>query len=126
MTEANQVDKLLPIKQAALTQVHRLLQAAAVTFQVGLFLFVGPLALFCLVSLFWTDYFLIPTCYLCWYLWDIPSSTNGGRSGPWVDWVRSWRVWKLNAAYYPVTLVKTGQLPSTRHTLLWRHDCICL
>ena len=57
--------------------------------QVGIFLFVGPFALFYLVSLFWTDYYLIPTCYLCWYLWDIPSSTNGGRSGPWVNWVRS-------------------------------------
>ena len=35
MTEANQLDKLLPIKQAVVTQMNRLLQAAAVTFQVG-------------------------------------------------------------------------------------------
>jgi len=85
MTEATQ---LQPARQAAAMHMNRLLQAVAVTFQVGLFLFGGPLALFLLVSLFWTDYYLIPTCYLCWYLWDIPSSTNGGRSGPWVHWVR--------------------------------------
>ena len=99
---ANQADKLLP---TAAFHLERLLQAAAVTLQVcllvrefevafkfllqvGLFLFVGPLSLFYLVSLCFTDYYLIPTCYLCWYLWDIPSSTNGGRSGPLVNWVR--------------------------------------
>ena len=114
-------------------------------FQLGLFLFVGPLALFCLVALFCSDYYLIATCYLCWYLWDIPSSTNGGRSGPWVDWMRSvfsafwlsrypfcseyyfciwtrsWRLWKLNAAYYPVTLVKTADLDPKKNHLVCCH-----
>ena len=41
MTEANQLDKLLPIKQAVVTQMNRLLQAAAVTFQVGFPYFVA-------------------------------------------------------------------------------------
>jgi len=124
MTEVaqhNEATELQPVRHAAAMQMRRLLQAAAVTFQVGLFLFIGPLALFFLVSLFWTDYYLIPTCYLCWYLWDIPSATNGGRSGPWVHWVRSWRVWKLNAAYYPVTLVKTADLDPKKNHLVCCH-----
>jgi len=40
MTEATQ---LQPVRQAAALHINSLLQAAAVTFQVGLFLFGGPL-----------------------------------------------------------------------------------
>ena len=34
---------------------------------------------------------------------------------------RSWRVWKLNAAYYPVTLVKTAELDPKKNHLVSCH-----
>ena len=40
---------------------------------------------------------------------------------------RSWRVWKLNAAYYPETLVKTADLdPKTNHLVCCHpHGILC-
>ena len=35
--------------------------------------------------------------------------------------LRSWRVWKLNAAYYPVTLVKTADLDPKKNHLVSCH-----
>ena len=56
--------------------------------QVGLFLFIGPFSLAFFVYLCYTDYYLVSLCYLCWYFWDIPTATNGGRSGSLVSWMR--------------------------------------
>merc|ERR1719430_2769588 len=72
MTEGTSLDKLQQVGHAAEMQMNRLLQAAAVTFQVGVFLFVGPFALFYLVSLFWTDFYLIPTCCCNFPGWCLP------------------------------------------------------
>ena len=116
MTEASQLTKPRPTQQTAAGSplyTNKLLQALAVTFQVslftylrwkstyhstylwililiqvGLFLFIGPLSLAFFVYLCYTDYYLVSLCYLCWYFWDMPTSTNGGRSGSLVSWMR--------------------------------------
>ena len=116
MTEASQLTKPRPTQQTAAGSplyTNKLLQALAVTFQVsfftylrwkgtyhstylwililfqvGLFLFVGPLSLAFFVYLCYTDYYLVSLCYLCWYFWDFPTPTNGGRSGHLVSWMR--------------------------------------
>jgi len=124
MTEASQLTKPRPTQQTAAGSplyANKLLQALAVTFQVGLFLFVGPLSLAFFVYLCYTDYYLVSLCYLCWYFWDFPTPTNGGRSGHLVSWMRSWTIWKYNAAYYPVSVVKTAELDPKKNHLIACH-----
>jgi len=124
MTDASQLTKPRPTQQTAAGSplyANQFLQALAVTFQVGLFLFIGPLSLAFFVYLCYTDYYLVSLCYLCWYFWDIPTATNGGRSGPLVSWMRSWTIWKYNAAYYPVSLVKTAELDPKKNHLICCH-----
>ena len=84
--------------------------------QVGLFLFIGPLSLAFFVYLCYTDYYLVSLCYLCWYFWDIPSSTNGGRSGPLVNWMRWTTMYLCSIKFLP----KAHHIYAIKVALSWK------
>jgi len=93
--------------------------AAVLTCQLSIFLLAGPLLLAWVLVLAssWAPFL----AYLAWWLWDLPTANSGGRRGPWVEWCRGWRVWRWAAGYFPITLVKTAELPPHRSYLIACH-----
>ncbi|MBW0493090.1 hypothetical protein O181_032805 [Austropuccinia psidii MF-1] len=59
---------------------------------------------------------LIP--YLIWIFFFDPAPEKGGRK---IQSVRTWKVWNLFASYFPVSLVKTVDLPSNRKYVFGYH-----
>jgi len=97
----------------------RVLGAAAVTLQLAIFLAAGPLLLAWVLVL--APSWAPCLAYLAWWLWDLPAANTGGRRGRWVEWCRGWRVWRWGAGYFPITLVKTAELPPHRSYLVACH-----
>ena len=55
------------------------------------------------------------------YQWKKIPCINSTFASIYICSLRSWRVWKLNAAYYPVTQVKTSDLDPKKNRLVCCH-----
>ncbi|XP_037368938.1 acyl-CoA wax alcohol acyltransferase 1 [Talpa occidentalis] len=81
------------------------------------------LAIFCiLVPLFlyllFTSFWLLPVLYFVWLFLDWKTPDQGGRRSA---WVRNWCVWTHIRDYFPITIVKTKDLPPEHNYLMGIH-----
>ncbi|KAL8284227.1 hypothetical protein RQP46_004976 [Phenoliferia psychrophenolica] len=74
----------------------------------------GFFFLVCSIPLFWP--IIIP--YLFWMIFIDQAPVRGGRKS---EWVRKSRYWKWFAGYYPVSLIKTAELPPDRKYVFGYH-----
>ena len=107
--------------------LQRILQSAAVTFQLCSFLVLSPGALWLLVFCLWTPYYWVSLLYGTWWLWDRSTSCRGGRSWSLAERCRDWQYWHYLSSYFPVSLVKTADLdPTTNHIFcVHPHGLLC-
>lgn len=93
--------------------LERCLQTLAVLFHVFTFFhgvsLIGFSLFFCFL---FSPFFLLPLIYLAWYIYDYGIQERGGRR---FDIIRRWTLWKYVAAYFPMELVKTVDLDSSKN-----------
>ncbi|KAA0717267.1 Diacylglycerol O-acyltransferase 2 [Triplophysa tibetana] len=82
------------------------------------FLFLGTFCLILMVYLMFTSLWLIPTLCCTWQIYDWHTPEKGGRR---TKFVRSWEVWRHFRDYFPVKLVKTAELNSSKNYILGCH-----
>ncbi|KAG0416724.1 hypothetical protein HPB47_006170 [Ixodes persulcatus] len=99
--------------------LKRRMQTLAVLFCAFLFFLnvVWGAALFAYL-LFFTPFYFVPLLYTIWLVYDFKTPKRGGRPN---GWVRRWLVWKYARDYYPVSLVKTGELDPNRNYIFGYH-----
>ncbi|XP_029828946.3 2-acylglycerol O-acyltransferase 1 [Ixodes scapularis] len=99
--------------------LKRRMQTLAVLFCAFLFFLnvVWGAALFAYL-LFFTPFYYVPLLYTIWMVYDFKTPKRGGRPN---GWVRRWLVWKYARDYYPVSLVKTGELDPNRNYIFGYH-----
>jgi len=100
----------------------RRLQTFAVLFWISMYLFSGiTFTAFLAYVLFYTRFWPLSVAYLSFVVWDRDTCNTGGRNGFLVRWVRGWRLWKHFADFFPVTIVKTAELPPEKSYLFGSH-----
>ncbi|KAM9440423.1 diacylglycerol O-acyltransferase 2-like [Clarias gariepinus] len=82
------------------------------------FLFMGLSGLILMVYLMFTSLWLIPILYFTWLILDWDTPQKGGRRS---EFVRRWCVWKHFKDYFPVKLVKTGELNPSKNYIMGCH-----
>ncbi|KAI2561925.1 DGAT2 isoform 2, partial [Pan troglodytes] len=68
--------------------------------------------------IFCTDCWLIAVLYFTWLVFDWNTPKKGGRRS---QWVRNWAVWRYFRDYFPIQLVKTHNLLTTRNYIFGYH-----
>ncbi|XP_066578415.1 2-acylglycerol O-acyltransferase 1 [Amia ocellicauda] len=98
--------------------LERRLQTAAVLQWVFCFIALAQCCLAAFVLLCLSDLWPLAALYAGWLLldWDTPS-TGGRRS----QWVQGWRTWRYFKDYFPISLVKTAELPPQHNYLFGFH-----
>ncbi|XP_029064017.1 diacylglycerol O-acyltransferase 2 isoform X2 [Monodon monoceros] len=71
-----------------------------------------------LMYTFCTDCWLIAVLYFTWLVFDWNTPKKGGRRS---QWVRNWAVWRYFRDYFPIQLVKTHNLLTTRNYIFGYH-----
>ncbi|NWR39243.1 DGAT2 acyltransferase, partial [Tachuris rubrigastra] len=116
---------LLAVPWPSQRDIRAALQLLAVLQWVLSFLMLGTVSLVVLIYLLFTSFWLIPTLYLAWIIFDWHTPERGGRRLP---GLRRWTVWKHFRDYFPVKLVKTHDL-SPRHNYIvgsHPHGILCV
>ena len=101
--------------------LRRLLLTLLITLQVFLPFLSFPVAFLLLRSLYSPNPVITPLAilYLLWvYLLDRHTPERGGRR---CVWFRRLRLWRYLRDYFPVSLVKTAELPADRHYIFCVH-----
>ncbi|KAG8522047.1 Acyl-CoA wax alcohol acyltransferase 1, partial [Galemys pyrenaicus] len=70
------------------------------------------------ISLLFTSFWLLPVLYFVWLFLDWKTPDQGGRRSA---WVRNWCVWTHIRDYFPITIVKTKDLPPENNYLMGIH-----
>uniref|UniRef100_A0A8C0FIG1 Acyltransferase n=1 Tax=Bubo bubo TaxID=30461 RepID=A0A8C0FIG1_BUBBB len=65
-----------------------------------------------------TDCWVIAALYLAWLVFDWNTPKKGGRRS---QWVRNWTIWRYFRDYFPIRLVKTHNLLTTRNYIFGYH-----
>uniref|UniRef100_A0A287BNP9 Acyltransferase n=1 Tax=Sus scrofa TaxID=9823 RepID=A0A287BNP9_PIG len=94
------------------SKVEKQLQVISVLQWVLSFLVLGVACSVILVYLICTDCWLITALYFTWLAFDWNTPKKGGRRS---QWVRNWAVWRYFRDYFPIQLVKTHNLLTTRN-----------
>ncbi|XP_021962460.1 2-acylglycerol O-acyltransferase 1 isoform X2 [Folsomia candida] len=115
--------KMLGVEFAPLSiPMARRLQTFAVASWILTFFIMGPGSLFLLMYLLLhpghTLVRALPLVYAVWFLLDRHTPNEGGRR---CDWVRHWRLWTWYCDYFPIKLVKTGDLPPHKNYIFCSH-----
>ncbi|KAJ3588978.1 hypothetical protein NHX12_009829 [Muraenolepis orangiensis] len=82
------------------------------------FLLLGVTCLTLVVSLMFTSLWPLSALYFVWLVKDWHTPERGGRRS---EFVRNWRVWGHLRDYFPVKLVKTGELSPKKNYILGIH-----
>ncbi|XP_053911841.1 2-acylglycerol O-acyltransferase 3-like [Cuculus canorus] len=82
------------------------------------FLCLGPASILLLLLLLRTRFWLLPSIYGAWWLWDWGGAERGPRH--W-DWVRNWRIWDHFCDYFPIRVIRSAPLPPGRSYLFAAH-----
>ncbi|KAJ6664789.1 hypothetical protein lerEdw1_005761 [Lerista edwardsae] len=82
------------------------------------FLAMGSVCTITLMYILCTDCWMIAAAYLAWLVFDWNTPQKGGRRS---SWVRSWAVWRYYRDYFPVRLVKTHNLLTSRNYIFGYH-----
>ncbi|XP_029837364.3 2-acylglycerol O-acyltransferase 2 isoform X1 [Ixodes scapularis] len=112
--------KVLGVEFAPLNiPLKRRMQTLAVVIGAGLFFFgvFWGTGLF-VYLLFFTSFYYLPLLYVVWMVYDSKTPKRGGRP---IGWVRRWPIWCYARDYYPVSLVKTGELDPSRNYIFGYH-----
>lgn len=114
------VSRLLGLKMAPISiPWHRRLETFAVLLWMSMFLFLGFAATFALIyAFFYTKYWWVSLCYLCWYIPDRTICNRGGRR---VNWMRHWSLWKHFRNFFPVHVIKTTELEPDHNYIMCYH-----
>ncbi len=91
---------------------RRLQTLAVVYFLIAFAHFFGLILLIALIYLLFTKYFWIPLAYALWFYLDFNTPERGGREA---RWIRTLKIWKYFADYFPVHLIKTCDLDPSRN-----------
>eukprot|EP00070_Physeter_catodon_P024450 XP_023987530.1 diacylglycerol O-acyltransferase 2 isoform X1 [Physeter catodon] len=100
------------------SKVEKQLQVISVLQWVLSFLVMGVACSVILMYTFCTDCWLIAVLYFTWLVFDWNTPKKGGRRS---QWVRNWAVWRYFRDYFPIQLVKTHNLLTTRNYILGYH-----
>jgi hypothetical protein len=65
-----------------------------------------------------TQYYLLPSLYLAWLIYDKDTPEQGGRLMP---WSRRLPIWKWFAEYFPLKLIKTAELDTSKNYIIGYH-----
>uniref|UniRef100_A0A1B6EFZ4 Acyltransferase n=1 Tax=Clastoptera arizonana TaxID=38151 RepID=A0A1B6EFZ4_9HEMI len=105
--------------------LERRLQTLAAACWFGTLAFLPFIGLFTLIYfILFTRYWMFGLLYATWICYDRKISENGGRR---FQWIRNWRWWHYFRYYFPLTLLKTADLPPGRNYLLctFPHGILC-
>ncbi|KAM8815864.1 diacylglycerol O-acyltransferase 2 isoform 1-T1 [Rhynchonycteris naso] len=100
------------------SKVEKQLQVISVLQWVLSFLVLGVACTVILMYTFCTDCWLIAVLYFTWLVFDWNTPKKGGRRS---KWVRNWAVWRYFRDYFPIQLVKTHNLLTTRNYIFGYH-----
>ncbi|XP_050343472.1 2-acylglycerol O-acyltransferase 2-A-like [Nymphalis io] len=102
----------------------RRLQTLAATAWICLVLFGEASCIFLYVQLLYSSYWWLALLYGVWLLNDLDVCNRGGRI---VDWVRNWSLWRYYRDYFPINLVKTAELDTSKNYLFacFPHGVVC-
>ncbi|KAK2493617.1 hypothetical protein MC885_004889, partial [Smutsia gigantea] len=100
------------------SKVEKQLQVISVLQWVLSFLVLGVACSVILMYTFCTDCWLIAVLYFTWLVFDWNTPKKGGRRS---EWVRNWAVWRYFRDYFPIQLVKTHNLLTTRNYIFGYH-----
>ncbi|XP_025784612.1 diacylglycerol O-acyltransferase 2 [Puma concolor] len=100
------------------SKVEKQLQVISVLQWVLSFLVLGVACSAILMYTFCTDCWLIAVLYFTWLAFDWNTPKKGGRRS---QWVRNWAVWRYFRDYFPIQLVKTHNLLTTRNYIIGYH-----
>jgi len=102
-----------------LIPTERRLQTIGALLYIFLFLQLPFLTLiFPLYILINTRFWWFILLYFIWFYFDMETPGNGGRRS---NWFRSLTIWRHFRNYFPVTLVKTAELPSNKNYVIGYH-----
>uniref|UniRef100_A0A8C6CUF2 Acyltransferase n=1 Tax=Moschus moschiferus TaxID=68415 RepID=A0A8C6CUF2_MOSMO len=100
------------------SKVEKQLQIISVLQWVLSFLVLGVACSVILMYTFCTDCWLIAVLYFTWLAFDWNTPKKGGRRS---QWVRNWAVWRYFRDYFPIQLVKTHNLLTSRNYIFGYH-----
>nr|XP_020731760.1 2-acylglycerol O-acyltransferase 3-like isoform X2 [Odocoileus virginianus texanus] len=78
----------------------------------------GPFFSLLGVFLLFTSLWWLSALYAVWLFLDWDTPCQGGRRS---QWMRNWVPWKQLRDYFPIKLIKTAELPSSRNCVLVTH-----
>ncbi|XP_008578557.1 PREDICTED: acyl-CoA wax alcohol acyltransferase 1 [Galeopterus variegatus] len=70
------------------------------------------------ICLLFTSLWPLPALYLGWLFLDWKTPEQGGRRSA---WVRNWHIWTHIRDYFPITILKTKELPPEHNYLMGVH-----
>ncbi|XP_026484302.1 2-acylglycerol O-acyltransferase 2-like isoform X2 [Vanessa tameamea] len=102
----------------------RRLQTLAATTWICLILFGEAFCIFIYVQFLYSSYWWLALLYGAWLLNDLDVCNRGGRI---VEWVRNWSLWRYYRDYFPINLVKTAELDTSKNYLFacFPHGVVC-
>ena len=114
------MSRLLGIEFAPLhLPLERRLQTLAVIVHTLLFTLGPMIAVFAIVLTLFTPFAPIVLCYLLWvFWWDRETPNRGGRR---FECARRFKMWDYMRDYFPISLVKTADLPADRNYVFGYH-----
>uniref|UniRef100_A0A8C5QKH2 Acyltransferase n=1 Tax=Leptobrachium leishanense TaxID=445787 RepID=A0A8C5QKH2_9ANUR len=98
--------------------LSRRLQTAAVFQWTISFLAMAHCSVLLYILLVFSRFWALALLYGIWLYFDWDTPSRGGRRS---QWVRSWRVWKYFAEYFPIRLVRTAPLDPRYNYILGFH-----
>ncbi|XP_003456853.1 2-acylglycerol O-acyltransferase 3b isoform X1 [Oreochromis niloticus] len=100
------------------TQLKEFLESISVLQWVLSFLLLGVACIILMVYLMFTSLWPLSALYFVWLVMDWHTPERGGRR---TMFVRKWKVWEHMRDYFPVKLVKTGELNPNKNYILGSH-----
>ena len=101
--------------------LKRRLETTAVLFQTGGFVLFPPASILFFIYLLFTDYYWMAIGYAIWTFYDVKILNTSSRGGRRWEWLRYFTFWRYFRDYFPISLVKTADLPPRNNYLLAYH-----
>jgi 2-acylglycerol O-acyltransferase 2 len=110
------MDQLVGVDWAPLAiPQHRRLETLAVLHYTFVFMIMPIICTWVPIYLLFTRVWWVMALYAVWFVYDLDTPKRGSR--PW-RWYRSSALWRYLADYFPITLVKTADLPPHKNYII--------
>ncbi|CAD5220369.1 unnamed protein product [Bursaphelenchus xylophilus] len=93
-------------------------QLGSVLFHITLWIILPLVSVWLPIYLFCTRFWWIIAMYCVWYVYDFNTPAHGSRN---FKAFRESRIWNRFAEYFPISLVKTAELPPNKNYILGCH-----